>query len=155
MRASGVNVATKEGLGGRRRVSPLLSPFSSWFSFGFVWGVEVDGCGCGFVWSLDWRCRAFLRALLVRVLVLVSTLSRPVLYNASVKVLNSEGRLLSTVRVEGGGMRTESMWYRMPLVACLSRDMMRLWKLSIRSRVMIGRTVMRWGRELVVCSVWM
>lgn len=59
--------------------------------------------------------RFLLLLLLVMVLVFVSelvisTLSRPVLYNASVKVLNSEGRLLSMVRVEGGGMRTESMW---------------------------------------------
>ena len=37
-------------------------------------------------------------------------LSRPVLYSARVKVLNSVGMRFKSVRAGGGGRRTESRW---------------------------------------------
>lgn len=101
-RAWGVNVALKAELVGRKRVKPPPSPF---FSFSLC-GDDLGSCVC--LMSLSCRLRLW-RFWFLLVMEVLSTLSRPILYRASVKVLNSRGMMSSKVRAAGGGRRTESM----------------------------------------------
>lgn len=96
-----MNVALKAELVGRKRVKPP-PPF---FSFSLC-GDSLGTCVCPM--SLSCRLRLW-RFRFLLVMEVLSTLSRPVLYRASVKVLNSRGTMSSKVRAAGGGRRTESM----------------------------------------------